>query len=455
MILWILLCLLNHALGVLNIDDGNLALSDVINFDAANNAWTVAITDIPKYTAIVPQICLAPSMAECGSTSHQTFMDCATLHGELLSAHWVMSENLYFDDNNCLMLSNTVDTSVGGLIRITHPPTLRIQNNITALHKYAASVSNTSSTLLVRVIFIQEHDHDLFETRQAHKNINLQTTANSGASLLVTHECRLRGLVAPRMSTLATVIDQFGVHVCTWRCPLSYVRQPFNSPPPLATEVNATDKMCVPIPDVFTAVKFELNVYMQVSSSGVPVLSQEFYDEINRLADAMRDESGGYYENTMVLLTVEGAVFGSMTIDEILLAHTIHKRLFSSYETINIVDPSRRLLEAVVVHGVAWFPVQGVVVIPQSDLYDIPELHQNVIDLTSSTLAKFSFEESLQVEGTDTKVTVRSLHRSVAADLPTTDTVMRSHDIAFYMVLVACVLIITGKTYVFRILRHK
>ena len=99
MILWILLCLLNHALGVLNIDDGNLALSDVINFDAANNAWTVAITDIPKYTAIVPQICSAPSMEECGSTSHQTFMDCATLHSELLSAHWIMSENLYFDDN--------------------------------------------------------------------------------------------------------------------------------------------------------------------------------------------------------------------------------------------------------------------------------------------------------------------------------------------------------------------
>ena len=58
---------------------------------------------------------------------------------------------------------------------------------------------------------------------------------------------------------------------------------------------NAADKdqyMCVPIPKDFTAVRFEFDVHLRVSTSGPVVLTQSCYDDLNALAAQIRYEVG-------------------------------------------------------------------------------------------------------------------------------------------------------------------
>ena len=456
MIPWILLMITKLVSAGFEIGASNVMLSGSVSFDAANDAWDVSISNIPKYTAIIPQICHATSFNDCPKTTSQTMMDCATLYQELTAPNWVMSANLKFDENHCPVTDVDADMTVGGLLYVTHPPSLRIQNNVTALDLYSSSFSNTSYGLLVRVIFVKVHDVSLLEIHQAQKSVSLRIIDQSGGAFTVRHECHVRGLRAPRMSTLATVIDKFGRRICTWQCALSHVRYPFNTPPPLASEMNHTNKVCVPLPETFTAIRFEFNVYMQVSSSGIPILTQEFFNDINQLADLMQADAEQVFGECTVILTVSDAVFGRMTIQEILLAHTIHKGIFSNYESINLVRPLRRLLSGVVIGGNAWFPIQGVIIVPRTDIHNIPDLHEDVIGATSKSLSAFVFDEALQVHGTDQKVSVKSLHRSLSMSLmQTEETKITSHDVVLYIILGICILIILWKTLLSKPRRRK
>lgn len=452
MILWILFTLLHTSTAFMDIGSSNVALSDSVNFDAAVNAWTISFTDIPKYTAIIPQICHASSFDACPRLTHSSIVDCQSLYDEIHGPNFLTSEELAFDDDNCPILTDrTMNMGVRNLLYATHPPALRIQNNNTLLDTYSSSVSNTSYGLLIRVLFIQVHDMNLYELHQTQKQVSLKTIDQSGGVFSVKHECRARGLVAPRKAILTTVIDAFGSRVCVWQCQLSHIRQPFNSLPPLAIHANRTDKVCQPLPNSFTAVKFEFNIYMQVSSNGVPILTQSFYDDLNQLADLMQIEARPYFGDCIVVLTIEGAIFGKMSIEEILLAHTIHQKIFSNYETIHLISPSRRLLAGYVINGNVWFAVQGVIIIPRTNLFNIPDLHEKITELTRFSLGQFVFDDSLQVQGVDQKVVVKSLHRSLdAQSIQDTNTVVQSHDILFYIVISVCVLLVIGKTYLMK-----
>ena len=59
MIQWIALVMmcLGSGTALLNIRDGNVALSDSVNYDAASNSWTLGFNKVPAYTSILPQLC--------------------------------------------------------------------------------------------------------------------------------------------------------------------------------------------------------------------------------------------------------------------------------------------------------------------------------------------------------------------------------------------------------------
>jgi len=423
----------------------NLEISSSVSFDAANDAWGVSIGSIPRYTAIVPQICHAASFDDCPRHTTQSMMGCATLHQELTGANWVMSSNLEFDEHQCPQFD--ADLSVGGLLYVTTPPSLRIKNNRTALELFSPTVNETSYGLLFRVLFVKVHDASLLEVHQARQSVNLRVIDQTGGAFSIQHECYARGLRAPRLSTLSTVVDGAGHRVCTWQCGLSHVRYPFNTPPPLASELNRTNRICMPLPDAFTAVRFDFNVYIQVSASGTPILTQAFFNDINELTDLMQADADEVFGECIVILTVSDTIFGRMSFQEILLAHTIHRGIFSNYESIKLVHSSRRLLATDTAGGNAWLPVQGILIIPRTDIQNIPDLHSDVMKVTAKTLGDFVFDEALEVHGTDQKVTVGSLHRSLAmSSVQTDDVELTTQDIVLYIILGICILLILGKT---------
>lgn len=454
MISWILLGLCAVVSAFLEIPDDNLALSDSIKFDASNHVWTLSFLHTVPYTFIIPQICHASSFAGCAQASHQSILDCTSLHDMLLGANWITNDNIRFDGQQCPLLSDDIqDNGVGHLVYISHPPAVRIKHNITALDLYSGSYVNNSYSLRVRVVFVKVHDANLFQVSHVQKVLSLEPTDIPGSAFSVQHECRSRGLVAPPKSTLTTVMDNAGSYVCMWQCDMSHVRFPFNSPPPLAGGFNTSNRVCVPLPDAFTAVKFNFGIYMQVSVTGVPVLGQEFYDGLNELSQLIQDEAENVFGACMVILTVEGDIYGKNTIDDILLAHTVNRGLFSDYETIRIA-PSRRLLTSAVIHGVVWFGIEGVIIISRANLHNIVDLHDKVDSVTASVLQGYTFDPALKVDGMDRRVSIRSLHRSVAGvGLPgaAVETAMQTHDVVFYIVLCACVVIIVAKTLMLRL----
>lgn len=452
MIVWACLAMLTCCAGLLQIPETRLQFSDTVDFDVVSMSWMLPFLHVTDFTAIIPQVCHAAHHDACASSiTTQNIMDCGTLQTHLQSTHWVGSPHLQYDNLSCPVLHDpTLDISVAQAVYVTHPPALRIKKNTDFLQMFTATNTTDSYTILVRALIIKEHTNALYEVHQVHKQLTLQIFDNVGAVLSVQHECRHRGLAPPPLSILAVVIDALGDHVCIWQCPLSHVRVPFNTAPPLATKMNTSKRICMPLPDTFTAVQIQFNIYVQVSSTGVPMLTQAFYDDLNDLASLMEYDASLAWGDTMVILTVEGAVYGKTSIDEILLAHSINKRMYSNYETIKISQHSRRLL-TVVNQGIAWVPVHGVMLIGRTDLTDLQKLHQDVVSITSGALTSFVFNEDLKVEGTDRRVVIRSLHRGVA-ELPTTDTstVAFSHEVTFYVVLLACGGVILAKCLITR-----
>jgi len=203
----------------------------------------------------------------------------------------------------------------------------------------------------------------------------------------------------------------------------------------------------MPLPEAFTAVRFDFNVYIQVSASGTPILTQAFFNDINELTDLMQADADEVFGECIVILTVSDTIFGRMSFQEILLAHTIHKGVFSNYESINLVHSSRRLLATDTTGGNAWLPVQGILIIPRTDIQNIPDLHSDIMKVTAKTLGDFVFDEALQVHGTDQKVSVGSLHRSLAmSSMQTDEAELTTQDIVLYIILGICILLILGKT---------
>lgn len=443
----ILLMLVTLAEAGFEIGVSNLALSESASFDAPTNAWTVSISHVPEHTVIYPQICHGTSLDDCPTTTSQMMMDCGTLRQELSAPNWVASNNMVFGSDNCPVIVDGANISVGHLLYVTHPPSLRIQNNVTALGMYASNSTDSSYTLIVRVVFVKVHDPSLLQIYQAHAKVNLQVVEPTGVTFTVQHECHARGLRAPPLSTLAMVFNRAGDRVCMWQCGLSHVRYPFNTPPPSASKLNHTNKMCVSLPDTFTAVGFDFNVYMRITAGGTPILDQIFYDDLNQLTQLMQSDAEAVFGECMAVLTVPNSVYGAATYSEILLAHVIHREIFSNYETINLLRPSRRLLADASSGGNAWFPVQGLLLIPRADINNVADLHEQTIDATANALQTFVFDESLQVHGIDQKIAVRRVHRSLARSLTDeTDVDLTTYDIAVYIVFGSCILIIIAKT---------
>lgn len=453
MIQWIALVMmcLGSGTALLNIRDGNVALSDSVNYDAASNSWTLGFNKVPAYTSILPQLCNKTAIEDCPLIL-QTIHDCQSLHRLLHDQDWKMSSHLIYDANFCPTLTNTnIDTSVDQLVYITHPPSLRIINHPAKLNAWAASVTNTTYVFFVRVLFIKTYESNLYQVHHVTQSVTLQAVDIPPGLFALQHECRTRGLTPPRLAVLQTVIDSLGVHNCIWRCPLSHLRQPFNAPPPLVEESNFTNKLCEPLPESFTAVSFEFNVYMQTSTTGPPVLTQQFYDNINRLADEMRAEAETDLGRIIVVLTVDGSVYAETPVEELLLAHTIHKQQFENYESINIqASTQRRLLSASVVNGVTWQTVEGVLIMTDTKEDEVQALNNDVQEVTTSSLQTFTFDEELQVEGVDEVVRVESIQRLLPVEVPVSVSVEASHETAFYLILFACAVIITGKTCLLR-----
>jgi len=449
---WLWLATLTCCRALMNIPETRLQFTDSVDFDVVSNSWVLPFQQVTEFTAIIPQLCHPDHHDECASSiSTQNIMDCETVQTHLENKHWVGSSLLQYDNQSCPILHDpNLDISVEQTVYVTHPPALRIKKNTDILESFSSTQGNSTYSILVRALFIKEETNSLYQVHQVHKLLTLKVFDNVGGTLSVQHECRHRGLAAPPLSILAVVIDALGDHVCIWQCPLSHVRVPFNTAPPLATKMNTSDRVCMPLPDTFTAVQIQFNIYVQVSSTGVPMLTQAFYDDLNDLASLMEYDASLAWGDTMVILTVEGAVYGKTSIDEILLAHSINKHMYSNYETIKISQHSRRLL-TVVNQGIAWVPVHGVMLISRTDLTDLQKLHQDVVSITSGALTTFVFDKDLKVEGTDRRVVIRSLHRGVA-ELPTTDTstVAFSHEVTFYVVLLACAGVILAKCLITR-----
>ena len=172
--------------------------------------------------------------------------------------------------------------------------------------------------------------------------------------------------------------------------------------------------MCAPIPKDFTAVRFEFDVHLRVSTSGPVVLTQSFYDDLNALAAQIRYEAGTQYGESIVILTLSGSLFEDMSLDEILQAHALNQNQLSNLQIVNVAQSNRRLLASSTA-----VKVDGVLITPETDINtneEVVQLKETVDASAAKSIQEFVFEPSQQVVAVDPVIKTQSFQQlSVAA----------------------------------------
>ena len=410
-VLFVLVGWTRITLSLMPIGDSNVMTSSGVKFDAARNGWFLQYNHVPAYTSIIPQICAL----QCEHINLQAIVTCEVLRESLMDFNWTSSSNLRFDNNSCpLFLHTELDISVDRFLDVTHPPGLFIHNNITALDAFAHVDDNGTYVLKTRVAFINAIGDDLFELR--FNNLNVYVNPRENQYIVNTvgmqHECANRGLVAPPLSTMFAERDSSNSIVCMWKCALSHVRSPYNSVPPMHDDPDKHSYMCVPIPTEFTAVRFEFDVHLRVSSSGPVMLTQSFYDDLNALADQIRHEAGDAYGDSLVVLSVSGSVFEDMTLDELLQSHALNQNQMANLQIVNVAQQTRRLLASTTA-----IKVEGVLITPETEIRtteEVTTLKQTVDTSAAKSIEEFQFEPAQQVVAVDPFVTTESFQQVIA-----------------------------------------
>lgn len=433
------------AAALLSVPASNIIQSETVDFDNAQNAWTLQFESLPEHTHVIVQVCEADCSSDDNTrTERYPSLDCSGLRAKVQEAGWMHAG---VSEHSCIPAGQ--DMNLTDVFTEVFPNAIKIANKLEQLKPYGVFINDTL-TIRLRVLFVLDYKEETDETQRTYtvheyrETLSLKTPTLLYGTVVLSHECPERGLFTPPRSTLQLLswndIQDPGKMPCVWKCREDHVRYPFHSFPPSIDDANRSRFVCQPLPADFTAVQFKFSVYLQSSSVVNGEYTKEFFEAVDSLADEMQANMQSQFDAAvLVVLMVQGTIFGheyDNDLNTMMQRHAAFTNRLQSgeWESIKLV-PSRRLLQSEV-------ELSGVTIVADTSISDLAGLRRSVSTEADLSLQNFAWSEELGVESTDTAVVVTHLQRALKTPAPAESFF---NDSFFSIFLLACGGLVTIK----------
>ena len=344
-----------------------------IRYENYLNAWKIVFDSNSFPLMSIAQFC--NSTCEM-STKTSDLMTCSKLKLMLSSGNWSL-HNLQFNDNDCLSVLpslpaspesfqeafNKVYMPIKNTAWLADPETLIIKNNVDTLQQNINLhfTNNVSFVFNIRLAFLTPvHGKNLLAVMHNTYTLQLQQLVNFDNAIVgVEHLCNARNLMSPALSSLKLFNSASQLQVCVWHCRDGYMRQPWNSAPPLKTEWNSDQQKCQALPQQFTAVLFKFDIELPFTQAEALTA-----DQLNILDTVMLSFKNT--NNSVASAQISNSIFADAKFQDIVLqAATLHPNNQLQIHRLNQKSHDRTLLfqaqhyfevEAVLIESYHHFP---------------------------------------------------------------------------------------------------
>lgn len=359
-----------------------------VAWSASLQAWDVRFVAPRKASLVIPQLC--PVDRSCHTRVPDGIFSCSELRFEMQNGNW-QNENIAFAHDDCLQALSPMpatdkawQTAVSLYssfhdVHVVWPLAVRIyhHNNSIFLTKF---VDSQHSTLKMRVLYITRFvTSPVVAVHVQSFTVPMRLPQNNLLSLSVQHECARRGLKAPLLSTMELFVNAYRDEVCIWDCRHDCFRVPWNSAPPLRSNLNFSLqplnkalphsqnnislnanitianysqitqnntkntkysitsplqeplRVCQALPSAFLAVEFDF--VLQVDGVTLPTLLDDlFLEQLDAAADKMSAEATkANKKETTILLTVAQSAYNYIKFDNFILRAISFRRNTDRY----------------------------------------------------------------------------------------------------------------------------